>query len=172
MDLAKKIINKLEKETAKYKTVVVDSITSLSTVLLAEEMKQRPGKSQRDSMFGYEVAHLKDYGVAIGFFKHLIESILALEVENIIFIGHLYVYKNEDTGMIKNQIQTFGAQLRDWIPTPFQEVYRVHTKMEMGKLKRLIQTQPSHLYISRTQSSKLPNNLDITSGYSAIKGYL
>lgn len=165
-------LNEFAKEQAEkqtYKTVLVDSFTTLLDQISHEEMKQRSSKSGRDSMLGVEVPNLKDYQIMNSFTKHLVQKILSINVQNIVFTAHIMQDKDETTGTILYTLQA-TPKISAWIPKLFQEVYRFHAKSEAGKIDHFIQTRADRKFVARSEIPKLPTNLKITnSDYKEIE---
>ena len=162
-------LNKLAEEGSKYRTIVFDSLTALCEMVMEEEMILRPGKADRDSMAGVEVANIKDYQVVITYIKHLLKKLLSLECEYLIITAHVVTEKDENTGILKSNLQVFGKDLPNWIPKMFEEVYFMYSKLEAGKPQRFVQTQADLKHVARSQMKKMPPSLNVTAGFKEIE---
>lgn len=159
-----------QRKDQKYKTAVFDSFTALLYMVTQEEMRQLSDRaSKRTTMLGVSSPDLNDYGTINNYTLHLVNKILSIPIDNIIFIAHLMQDKDESTGVITYTLQATPA-LRSAIPKLFQEVYRIHTKSEAGKTKRFAQTQGDRRFVARSQISKLKDLVEVTnSGYGEIE---
>lgn len=160
-----------QRKEQKFKTLIIDTFTTLQYLVTIEEMVQRPGKADRDSMLGVEAPNLKDFGMANSYLTHLTGKILSIPCDNIVFLGHIKMYEDKKSGVITRSFATTPALVHE-IPKRFQEVYRLYTKIEGGKLKRFMQTQPDR-YVARSQIKNLPATVEYTDlGYKALEKFL
>lgn len=149
----------------KYKTIIVDSITTFSRAVLAHIIRTNPKIKRTESRQGVQPG-LQDYGILKREFGKLIPGLLSLPC-NIIFTAHLDAQKDDTTGeLIRGPIMdgAFSAQL----PIYFKEVWRIYAE----KGTRMAQTQSNYKYKCRSQIPGLPDPLDITQGYKALEKYL
>lgn len=153
----------LEKEVAagKYKTVVIDSMTTLSDALMENVMAENPGI--KGPVAG--VPGMQHYLVLTFQFKQLIKRLLALPC-NVVMLGHIKVDKDENTGRITYRPMLSG-QLPEQVPILFEEVYRAFVETKEGKTTHYAQTRPQGGYVARTQKTNLPDKIELS--YESIK---
>lgn len=106
------------KKPLPFKTLVVDTITTLTDSILEDYRYvsqlaiKRPNPDQNSQ---------SDYGLLINHFKQYMTGLLALDC-NVVFIGHTQLMRDEQTGSITNEILmpgSLGAKLGIY----FEEVY-------------------------------------------------
>lgn len=135
----------------KYKTLVVDSITTFSSAVLTHIVKTNPGIKRVASRQGVQPC-VQDYGILKREFARLIPGILSLDL-NVVMTAHIKTDKSDLTGeIIRTPVMdgSFGESL----PIFFEEVWR--TYMKDGK--PCAQTQSDSYYnFCRSQIPRLPN---------------
>jgi len=134
------IITNLETKPFHYKTIVIDSLTSL------EEHLRRfilfLNKSSTISMPGWEMLRSS--------YSDLFDCLKKLKVENLIVIAHDKIEKNELTGRIEYKPLVSGST-RDNIGMYFNEVYYCYAKKEINGRKIWgIQTFPEDEKFARS----------------------
>jgi hypothetical protein len=133
------------KQPFPFKTIVIDSITTLSHHLM-EDYIFRSQTGLKRPLPG--VNGLQDYSLYEKHMTRVLSGILAQPL-NFIVLGHVDIDKDENTGMITRKPLCAGQQLAKKLPIWFEEVY-VAKVMSDGK--RVLQTQPDATYtIVRTQ---------------------
>lgn len=128
----------------KYKTLVVDSLTTFSSQVLKHIVKTNPGIKRVTTTQGQQPG-MQDYGILKREFARLIPGLLTLDM-NVVMLGHIKTDKDETTGEIMRGVNmdgSFGAEL----PIYFEEVYRSYVKDG----KYLAQTQADFKFDCRTQ---------------------
>lgn len=152
----------LEKEVpGKYKTVVIDSLTTLSDSLMENIIAENPGiKGPVPGVPGMQ------HYLLLGFqFKQLIKRLLALPC-NVVMLGHIKVDKDENSGRIVYRPMLSG-QLPEQVPILFEEVYHAFVETKEGKTTYYAQTRPQGGYVARTQKVNLPDKIELS--YESIK---
>ena len=135
----------------KYKTLVIDSLTTFSSAVLKHIVKTNPGIKRQMSKQGLQPC-MQDYGILKREFERLIPGLLTLDM-NIVMLGHIKTDKDETTGEILRGVNmdgSFGAAL----PIYFEEVYRSYVKDG----KYMAQTQSDFRFKCRTQRG-LPKDI-------------
>ena len=152
------IISELGKEQKagkfKYKTLVLDSLTTFSAATLRHIVHTNPGTKRVASSQGVQPC-MQDYGILKREFARLIPGLLSLDM-NVVMLGHIKTDKDETTGEILRGVNmdgSFGAEL----PIYFEEVYRSYVKDG----KYLAQTQADFRYKCRSQRG-LPKEINLT----------
>lgn len=148
----------------KYKTLVVDSLTTFSAACLAHIVKTNPGIKRNESKQGPQPG-LQDFGILKREFQRLIPGILGLPL-NVIMLGHISTEKDDMTGeLVRGPLMdgSFSKELNIY----FKEVYRSYTD---DKGNHLLQTKPDLKYSCRSQIRGLPNPLPMS--YAEFNKYL
>lgn len=159
-----KKLEELEKDTkaGKYKTVVIDSLTTLSDAMMEEIMASNPGiKGPVPGVPGMQHYLLLSFQ-----FKQLIKRLLAMPC-NVVMLGHIKVDKDEVTSRIVYRPMLSG-QLPEQIPILLEEVYRAYVETKDGKTSYLAQTQAAGGYVARTQKQNIPSIIELK--YESIRG--
>lgn len=105
-----------------YKTIVIDSITRFSEMLLASIVQATIGKVKGPVEGQNDIPGLQHYMLNSTNFKSLINRFLALPCTKIV-TAHYERDKDELTGRIVNQALLSG-KLSPYLPIVFEEVYR------------------------------------------------
>lgn len=139
----------------KYKTLVIDSMTTFSDAVINHIVQTNPGIKRFMSKQGAQPCQ-QDFGILKREFARLIPGILSLPM-NIVVTAHIKTDKSELTGeIIRSPLMdgSFGTQL----PVYFDECYR--TYMENGKV--FAQTQSDAYYnFCRSSIPGLPAKLEL-----------
>lgn len=141
--------------TAKFKTLVIDSITTFSACVLQHIVKTNPGIKRTASAQGVQPG-LQDYGILKREFMRLIPGLLSLPV-NVVMLGHVKTDRNELTGEIIRAPLidgSFGPEL----PIYFKEVWR--SFMKDGKPYAQTKSD-AYFEFCRTQIPKLPSTVEL-----------
>lgn len=152
----------------KYKTVVVDDLSGMTDLAMERALQLDPKRTPAGGPL---------WNVHYQMVKNLMEGrlrqILDLQ-SNIIFIAHLTVIRDENTGAILGVEPMLTGQLSVKIPGYFDEVYYHTTKREGGDTKWLIQTVPVGWNKARSRLSGkqrlLPDFLE--NDYATVLAYL
>lgn len=146
------------KKPLPYKTIVIDSITTLGNSILEDYRSvsqtgvKRPNPDQNSQ---------SDYGLFKTHFTQTLTGILSLDL-NVIFIAHSLLMKDETSGSITNEI-LFPGKMSSELGIYFEEVY--FAKLDQGG-KNVWQTKPDpRTSFCRTQR-KLPP--EIPANYAEI----
>ena len=158
------ILTPLKNGTMKYKTIIIDSVTTFSSAVLWHIVKTNPGIKRVTSAQGVQPGQ-QDYGILKREFAKVIPGTLSLAV-NVVMCAHIDVDKDALTGEIIRGPLMDGSFAQE-LPIYFEEVYRVF--MKDGK--PMAQTQ-SDLYhnFCRSQIPGLPNPIELKYD-NLIKGY-
>lgn len=143
-------------EVFPFKTIVVDSLTTLSHEMMLSIIASSPGIKRASPT----TPVLQDYGAIHTALVSLIGRLVALPC-HIVVTAHIKSEKDESTGEIKYRPMLSG-QLPEKLPILFEEVYRAYVRKEGDKTQRLLQTQSDGRYITRTQIPKLPPVLEMS----------
>ena len=142
-----------------FKTLVVDSLTTLTNAILEDYKKVSQLGIKRALA---DVNAMQDYQLLQIHLTQLITGLLSLKC-NVIFIGHTQLEKDEATGAMKNNILMPG-QLAFKLPIYFEEVYLAKIN---AKGERVLQTQSDSKTSLRSQRKLAP---EIPATYAAIMG--
>lgn len=109
----------------KWKTLVIDSMTTFSAAVLTHIVKTNPGVKRVVSAQGVQ-AGMQDFGILKREFAKLIPGLLSLPM-NVVMTAHIKTDKNELTGeIIRTPIM--DGSFSNELPVYFEEVYRVFMK--------------------------------------------
>lgn len=139
--------------TMKYKTLVLDSITTFSAACLNYIVDSNPGIKRNVSKQGQQPG-LQDYGILKREFQKLIPGILGLPM-NVVMLGHISSEKDDLTGEIIRGPLMDGSFSKE-LPIYFKEVWRSYVD-EKGQ--HLLQTKSDYKYSCRSQTPGLENPL-------------
>jgi hypothetical protein len=148
----------------KYKTLLIDSMTTFSNAVLNHIVRTNPGVKRVASAQGVQ-AGMQDYGILKREFARLIPGLLSLPM-NVIMTAHVKSDRSDLTGEIIRSPLMDGSFSQE-LPIYFEEVYRVF--MKDGK--PLAQTKSDMTYdFCRSQIPRLPNPVELkfenlTKGY-------
>lgn len=154
----------LKKDLSKYKTVVIDSLTTFSNAVLRHIIQTNPGIKRPVYAQGTGTSR-EDYGILLREFGKRIPALLSLPC-NVVMIGHIDTERDEMTGEIKKLTRMDGSFNKD-LNIYFKEVWRTYAD---GKGIRWAQTQSDGSYDCRSQISGLPNPLKLE--YNELAKYL
>lgn len=151
----------------KYKTVVLDSISSFSHLALMHILQTNPGIKGVVTAQG-KMTDQTHYGVLLREFKRLIPGLLTLPC-NVVMCAHVDTYKDQNTGVIIREASMDGSYSQK-LPQAFKEVWHMYVD---DKGVRWAQTRSdSRFGCLRSQIPGLPNPLNIDDGYSALAKYI
>lgn len=162
--IAEELIPQTREGTLQYKTIVLDSITTFSSLALEHILATNPGIKRPSSKQGEQPSQ-QDYGILKREFARLIPGLLSLPC-NIVMLGHIDVQKDETTGeIIRGPLMdgSFAKQL----PIYFKEVWRAHVN---SKGEYTAQTKADSRYDCRSQIPGIPKDLSLN--YEALAKYL
>ena len=158
------IFNKeLEGKEFPYKTIVLDSLTTFSSLALKYIVDTNPGVKRVESRQGKQPC-MQDFGILKRYFAGLIPQLLGLPC-NVIMLGHISTVKDDLTGQIVRGPLMDGSFAQQ-LPIYFKEVW--HSYVEKGKY--LVQTQADYKFDCRSQLKGLPNPCELS--YAEIKKHL
>lgn len=139
----------------KYRTVIVDSMTTFSAAVLGHIVKTNPGIKRPTSSQGMQPTP-QDYGILKREFAKLIPGLLSLPL-NVVMTAHVKSERSELTGEILRMPIMDGSFAQE-LPIFFKEVYRVW--MKDGK--PFAQTKADTYYdFCRSQIPRLPNPVEL-----------
>jgi len=148
----------------KYKTLVLDSITTFSSLCLDHIVRTNPGIKRVESKQGKQPC-MQDYGILKREFAKLIPGLLSLPM-NIIMLGHIDVTKDDLTGEIVRGPSMDGS-FSNQLPIYFKEVWRSFLN---PKGVHVAQTKPDYKYDCRSQITGIPNEIPLS--YTELTKYL
>lgn len=140
-----------------YKTIVIDSLTTLSDRMMEHIMKENPG-IKRTITREAQAPALQDYGLFRIFMKSFIGEILSFPC-NVVMTAHIELLKDETTGQII-RVPMLTGKLAKELPIYFEEVYWAFVEGEGDKRKHKAQTQADRKFNCRSQRG-LPQIIDL-----------
>lgn len=143
-----------KKQPFPFKTLVVDSITTLSHHLM-EDYIFRSQMGLKRPLEG--VNGLQDYSLYEKHMTRALTGLLAQDI-NVVVLGHVDIDKDETTGQITKKPLCAGQQLAKKLPIWFEEVYVAFAKPDGT---RWLLTQAANNYIARCQRG-LPKEIPLS----------
>lgn len=145
-----------------FKTIVVDSLTTLADAQIAYLLK----KNSNIHRALPNVPGQQDWGMILLEMKDMVKRVLALPC-NVVFTGHIKDCKDEITGAIEYKVALSG-QASDALPILLEEVYRTYVETDKdGVTNYLAQTRASSKFKVRTQIPGMPPVIKLS--YNSIK---
>jgi hypothetical protein len=162
------LVVKKSVDEGKYKTVVVDDLSAMTDICMERAMQLDPKRTPANGPL---------WNVHYQMVKNLMEGrlrqVLNLQC-NVVFIAHLQVNRDEETGNIVNVTPMLTGQLAVRIPGYFDEVYYASTRKEGQETKWVIQTVPVGWNRARSRLSGKERLLPdyIENDYTVLMEYL
>ncbi len=147
-----------------FKTLVLDSITTFSSLVLNHIILTNPGIKRTVSAQGSQPC-LQDYGILKREFAKLIPGLLSLQC-NVVMLGHISTEKDETTGELIRGPLMDGSFAKE-LPIYFKECWRIYVN---DKGEHLAQTKSDARYSCRSQIPGLPNPLPLK--YTELEKYV
>lgn len=160
----KELIPQEKSGEMKFKTLVLDSITTFSSQTLKYIVDSNPGIKRVETKQGMQPG-MQDFGILKREFAKLIPNLIALPC-NIIMLGHISTEKDEISGEIIRGPAMDGSFARD-LPIYFKEVWRSYVD---DKSVHWAQTKSDSKYSCRSQIPGLPSPLPLK--YAELEKYL
>ena len=132
-----------------YNTIIIDSLTQLSDVMLEALMKRYNTKRGH-----IHIPSMQDYQYLGIEFKNYIHRLLRLDC-NIVINAHIQINKDEITGEILRMPQMNGTKTAKWLPTILEEVYYCH-RVEKGSAIEYVADSKNEKFGCRSQIPGLP----------------
>lgn len=147
-----------------YKTVVLDSTTSMTDLAMERAMQLDPKRSATNGPL---------WNVHYQMVKNLMEGRLRQIINmqcNVIVLGHLETKMNMETGSVISVEPMLTGQLSTKIPGYFDEVYYTKTKQKDGKTIFQLQTVAKGYYKARSRLRGIEEYLEdfVPNDYSSI----
>lgn len=137
-------------------TIVIDTTTSLSDVIMADVLRQSPTKTGK--------MEIPSWGEYLFMWKKLI-SLLRACPKNVIFNGHYEIQKN-DLDQVLRYAFALPGKIGELLPGMFTDVWRLYVDMKLvgGKQTpvRMISTLQSERYPNLKSSLSMPNSIEVT----------
>jgi len=161
---SQELIPDLKAGKMKYKTIVLDSITTFSNAVLNHIVATNPGVNRTKTAQGQQPG-MQDFGILKREFGKIIPNILSLPC-NVIMLGHISQEKDEITGQIIRGPLMDGS-FSQQLPIYFKEVHHAY-RDEKGA--HWAQTQSDFKFECRSQIPGLPNPMKLN--YAELEKYL
>lgn len=142
-----------------YKTIVLDSLTLWSELLMKEILRQTKGKIKGPIAGNDDVPSMQHYGINSVYFKEQLGSFLALPC-NVVVTAHIDITKDDISGEILRRPLVSG-KLASYLPIIFGEVYRAYADIKDGKSVYLAQTRTDTKFSCRSQLPALPGIIEL-----------
>lgn len=150
-----------------YKTIVLDSLTTWSELLMKEILRQTVNKIKGPIAGRDDIPGMQHYGLNSVFFKEQLGNFLKFPC-NVVVTAHIDITKDETTGEILRRPLVSG-KLASYLPIIFGEVYRAYVDQKENKSVHLAQTKSDSKYNCRSQLPGLPAIVELTYK-SLVKG--
>ena len=134
-------------EAGKFKTVVLDSTTSMTDCAMARALQIDPKRSAE----GGPIWNVH-YQIVKNLMEPKLREILTWPC-NVVFTGHWNVQTDPKSGDIVSIDPLLTGQLAQKLPGYFDEVYTAFTKMQQGKEQYIIRTTSWGHYKARSRIS-------------------
>lgn len=144
-----------QKNGFKFKTLVLDSITTFSAMTLIHIMRTNPGIKRVVNKQG-EQPCMQDFGILKREFARLIPGLISLNC-NVVMLGHIGTDKDELTGELVRGPLMDGSFAKE-LPIYFKEVWRSYVD---DKGVHLAQTKSDMRYACRSQIPGLANPMPL-----------
>jgi hypothetical protein len=149
----------------KFKTIVLDSITTFSSATLKHIVDSNPGVSRSSFAQGKQPG-LQDFGILKREFIKLIPGLLALPC-NVVMCAHVETFKDANSGVIIRSPMMDGS-FSEMLPVYFKEVWHCYVT---DKGEFLAQTKADTKFSClRSQIPGLANPMPLK--YSELEKYL
>lgn len=162
--IKEELIPQQKNGTTKFKTLVIDSVTTFSAAVLNHIVQTNPGVNRVKSAQGAQPG-MQDYGILRREFQRLIPGLLGLPC-NVVMLGHISVDKDEHTGAIVRGPLMDGSFAQQ-LPIYFKEVWRSYRD---DKGKHWAQTQSDYQYQCRSQIPGIANPIELS--YESLAKHL
>lgn len=146
-----------------YKTVVLDSTTSMTDCAMERALQLDPKRSPE----GGPIWNVH-YQIVKNLMEPKLHGILSVDkkVQNVIMLGHWKISLDSKTGAILSVDPLLTGQLSEKVPGYFDEVYSFFSEMKEGKEVFFFRTLTYNMYKSRSTISgaykllprEIPNN--------------
>lgn len=159
---------KKEVKEGKYKSIIVDDLSAMTDLCMERSLQLDPHRSPTGGPV-WNIHYMMVRNLMEGRLRQLIDL-----PANVLFIGHLNIERDEDSGTIVKVQPMLTGQLAIKIPGYFDEVYYHTTKREGGETKFLMQTVPIGWNHGRSRLSGKQRLLPdvIENDYSVLMDYL
>jgi hypothetical protein len=147
-------------ESGKYRTIVLDSATSMTDVAMERALQIDPKRSAE----GGPIWNVH-YMIVRNLMAPRLNNLLTFPC-NIVVCGHWKVETDQKTGAIISVDPLLTGQLSAKVPGYFDEIYTAFTKMRDGKERYILRTVTRGFYKARSRISgpfrllpdEIPNN--------------
>lgn len=163
--IASELVPQQKSGQMKFKTLVLDSLTSFSSACLRYIVESNPGINRVKTKQGAQPG-MQDFGILKREFKKLIPGLLDLPC-NIVMCGHVATEKDEATGQIIRGALMDGSFANE-LPSLFKEAWRTCVD---DKGQHWAQTRPDSKFSKlRSQIPGLPSLLPLN--YAALEKFI
>jgi len=152
----------------KYKTVIVDSTTTMTDMAMERAMQLDPKRSPTGGPL-WNV----HYQIVKNLMEPKIRQLMQLNC-NIVLISHQAVTQDQETGAILSIDPMLTGQLSQKVPGYFDEVYYAFTRTVQGKTKYFLRTVTKGLYKARSRISGVQRIMpdEIPNDYNEVLKYI
>ena len=163
-----KDINRVIKETreGKYKSVIVDSTTLMSSLAMERALTIDPKRSPSGGPLWSS-----HYSIVKNLIEGQLRKILSLsDCAYIVVIGHLHLVTDSETGAVITAEPLLTGNLSESFPGLFGEVYLAFSRKKEGKTEYYLRTAPKGFYKARSRVSGIEGLLpeEVPNDYNKI----
>lgn len=154
----------LKEDPNKYKTIAIDSTTTLTDIAMERALQLDPKRSVTNGPL---------WNVHYQMVRNLLEGRLRQIINfptNIVLISHLKIVQDQETGAIIGTEPLLTGQLANMIPGYFNEVYCSFVKNVQGGSKFMLRTVTKGHYKARSRLSGKERHLpdEIPNDYESL----
>ena len=149
-----------------YDTIVVDTLTSCSDLLLHHVSRQKGQDSKKlKKVGGITVNSIEDYNAESSALTELVLMMRQIKCKYKILVAHVVKTDRQDLEnnetVVTRQLLTAGKKVAAKLPGYFDEIYHFEQKPQAGRPRFLVQTMNTGEDFARTTLS-LPQQIDQT----------
>lgn len=148
-----------------YDTVIIDTLTSVTDLLLHHVMKEKGMQGKGKKIAGVTVNSIEDYNVESSALTELILFLRTIKCKYKILVAHVVsVTKtnvSDDTSVVTRRLLTAGKTVAAKLPGYFDEIYQFEQRTKDGKPQFVARTVNSGEDYARS-AMNLPREIDFT----------
>lgn len=148
-----------------YDTVIVDTLTSVTDLLLHHVMKEKGKENKGKKIAGVTVNSIEDYNVETSALTELVLFLRQIKCKYKILVAHVVKTEktnlNDDTTVVTRSLLTAGKKIAAKLPGYFDEIYQFESRMKNGSPQFIARTVNAGEDYART-AMNLPKEIDFT----------
>lgn len=148
-----------------YDTVIIDTLTSVTDLLLHHVMAQKGKDGKGKKVGGVTVNSVEDYNAESSALTELVLFLRTIKCKYKILVAHVVKTEktnlNDDTTVVTRQLLTAGKKVAAKLPGYFDEIYQFEQRTSNGMPKFVARTVNSGEDFARS-AMNLPKEIDFT----------